>query len=78
MIIWQRGEWKLRTEKNFLLIILLTFLVNKTGVPFVLPIAGIYGYRMGKYRMINLPVTPEIALCFVHTQNADDLVIEEN
>lgn len=73
-----KKRMEIADKKEFLADYILTFMVNKTDVPFVLPIAGTYGYKMGKYRMINLPVTPEIALCLVRIEDADDLVIEEN
>lgn len=73
-----RRRIELANRKDFFSDFLLTFMVNKTDIPFVLPIAGIYGYQMGKYRMINLPVTPEIALCFVHIDDVGDLIIGEN
>lgn len=69
---------KIANRKDFLSDYLLTFMLNSTDVPFVLPISGIYGYQMGKYRIISLPVTPEIALCFVHIDDAGDLIVEEN
>lgn len=69
---------KIASKRDFLSGYLLTFMLNETDVPFVLPISGIYGYQMGKYRINSLPVTPKIALCFVHIDDAEDLIVGEN
>ena len=38
----------------------LTFTVNKTNIPFVLPLCGFYWYNNGKN--LNLPISPKLAI----------------
>lgn len=55
----------------------LTFLVNRTEIPFVLPLAGIYNYSLNGHSVINLPVSPKIAICLVH-KDYDRRMIRED
>lgn len=55
---------------------ILTFMVNYTEIPFVLPLMGLYNYSMGGYSIINLPISPTKALCLVHKDYASRLIHE--
>lgn len=52
----------------------LTFLINETDVPFVLPIGGLYNYSYNGKSAINLPISPNLALCLLHKELADQMV----
>lgn len=53
---------------------ILTFMVNCTKIPFVLPLMGIYGYVINEHSALNLPISPTKALCLVHKDYADRLL----
>ena len=55
---------------------ILTFMINRTGIPFVLPIGGLYNYALNGHSVINLPISPQIALCLVHNGYADRLIYD--
>ena len=42
-----------------------TFTVNKTAKPFVLPIGGLYSYSLNGYVHVGLPVSPQIAITLI-------------
>lgn len=42
-----------------------TFTVNKTEKPFILPISGLYSYSLNGYAHVSLPVSPQIAITLV-------------
>lgn len=52
-----------------------TFTVNKTGKPFILPISGLYTYRLNGYTHISLPVSPQMAITLI--ENAGIPFIEK-
>ena len=42
-----------------------TFTVNKTEKPFVLPISGLYSYSLNGHAHVSLPVSPQIAITLI-------------
>ena len=42
-----------------------TFTVNKTAKPFVLPIGGLYSYSQKGYAHVSLPISPQIAMTLI-------------
>lgn len=56
---------------------ILTFMVNCTEIPFVLPLMGLYNYSMGGHSVINLPISPTKALCLVHRDYASRLIHDD-
>ena len=44
-----------------------TFTVNITSKPFILPICGIYNYKLNGYMHISLPVSPKIAITLIES-----------
>ncbi len=42
-----------------------TFTVNKTEKPFILPISGLYSYRLNGYAHVSLSVSPQIAITLI-------------
>lgn len=51
-----------------------TFSVNKTHKPFVLPMCGLYEYKLMDAIHVNLPVTPKIAITLVEPKGASGLL----
>lgn len=56
---------------------ILTFIVNQTNIPFVLPIGGLYNYSLNGHSCVNLPISPQLALCLVHKDYAERLIHKE-
>ena len=56
---------------------ILTFMVNCTERPFVLPLMGLYNYSMSGHSVINLPISPTKALCLVHRDYASRLIHDD-
>ena len=53
---------ELAQEQGFLDSFIVTFSINKTEKPFVLPMCGIYSYMLRDTRHVNLPVSPKMAI----------------
>jgi len=51
----------------------LTFTVNKTMIPFVLPLCGFYWYNGGKN--INLPISPKLAITLVDEEEMCKVIL---
>lgn len=51
-----------------------TFSVNKTPKPFVLPICGIYSYKLCDAIHVNLPVTPQVAITLVEPKGIQSIL----
>lgn len=58
-------------RNGFLSDYLLTFQINETEIPFVLPIGGLYCYSYKGSIAINLPISKSIALCLIHKNLID-------
>lgn len=56
---------------------ILTFMVNDTETPFVLPLMGLYSYSINGHNIINLPISPKIALCLVHKSYVSRLLHDD-
>ena len=53
---------------------ILTFMVNRTDIPFVLPLGGLYDYRLNGHSVINFPISPQIAICLIHEGYAERMI----
>lgn len=53
---------------------LLTFLINETEIPFVLPVGGLYNYSLKGKSAINLPVSGNLVLCLLHKELTNEMV----
>lgn len=51
-----------------------TFTINKTKKPFVLPMCGISSYKFADIVHVNLPISPLVAITLVEAKGADELV----
>ena len=56
---------------------ILTFMVNSTEIPFILPLMGLYSYGINGHSIINLPISPKVALCLVHKDYAERLIRDD-
>lgn len=56
---------------------LITFMKNKSSVPFVLPCYGAYDFGLEDGQYINMPITPKISIVFV-PKEASEKYIENN
>ena len=45
---------------------IVTFLINRTDVPFVLSVDGMYNYSLNRHSVINLPISPSAAITLIH------------
>ena len=52
-------------------------MANRTEVPFVLPLAGIYSYSLNGHSIINLPISPKLAICLLHKDCGKRLIRED-
>lgn len=44
-----------------------SFTINKTTKPFVLPISGIYYYKLNEYTHVSLPISPTVAITMIES-----------
>lgn len=56
---------------------IVTFMFNKTDVPFVLSMNGIYNYILNGNNVVNLPITPKIAICLIHKNYASRIINDD-
>lgn len=56
---------------------ILTFMVNRTDIPFVLPLDGLYDYRLNGHSVINLPISPQLAICLIHEGYAERMIRDD-
>lgn len=64
----------LAQESGFFDSFIVTFSVNKTKKPFVLPMCGIYSYKLRDAIHVNLPVSPQIAITLVEPKGMPGLI----
>lgn len=65
---------RLARENGFFDAYNVTFSINKTIKPFLLPICGIYSYKIKDVIHINLPITPQIAITLVAPKEVPALI----
>lgn len=56
---------------------ILTFMINRTDIPFVLPLGGLYDYRLNGHSVINFPISPQIAICLIHEGYAERMIRDD-
>ena len=44
-----------------------SFTVNETNKPFILPISGLYYYKLNKYTHVSLPISPTVAITLIES-----------
>lgn len=64
-------------EKDMFSDYIVTFLINKTDTPFVLPICGLYSYSRNKHRMMNIPISSKIAICFANKSYSGNIIHDD-
>lgn len=53
-------------EQGFFSEYIITFIINRTDVPFALSVDGVYNYRLNEHYVINLPISPTAAIALIH------------
>ena len=53
---------------------IVTFMLNQTEIPFVLPISGLYAFQLNGHICVNLPISSILSLCLVHNDDAESLI----
>lgn len=51
--------------------------MNRTNVPFVLSMDGIYSFALNGYRVVNLPISPYMAVSLIHKSYAGRVFNED-
>lgn len=51
-----------------------TFTINRTQSPFVLPTRGLYSYKMNGVNLHNLPISPEIAITLINKNDSHKII----
>lgn len=54
-----------------------TFTINKTTKPFVLPICGIYDYEMNGIKHINLPISSQVAITLIEPKGITSVLHDD-
>lgn len=54
-----------------------TFLINNTDIPFVLSMNGIYNYTFNGHPIINLPISPTIAISLIHKNYTNRVIYND-
>lgn len=67
----------LAQESGFFDPFIVTFSVNKTKKPFVLPMCGIYSYILHDAIHVNLPVSPQVAITLVEQKCMTELINDD-
>ena len=62
---------ELAEQFNFFRDFFVTFAVNKTTVPFILPMCGLYNFKFNGIDTVFLPVSPQLCIALVNNDGAD-------
>ncbi len=57
---------ELQAESNVFSDYIATFMINRTNVPFVLSMDGIYSFVLNGHTVVNLPISPYVAISLIH------------
>jgi len=68
---------KIAEENNIFNEYIITFMINRTKISFVLSMNGIYNYSFNGHSTINLPLTPNVTISLIH-KNYSQRVIHED
>lgn len=72
-----RTGMKISKETKFLEGYILSFAFNKTDGSFVLSMDGIYNYTLNGHLVVNLPISPRIAISLIEESYADRIIHED-
>lgn len=64
---------KIARKSELLSDYVLTFFINKTSVPFVLGVGGLYSYALNGHSAVNLPISPQFAIALIHKGYSSNL-----
>ena len=69
---------KIAQENNLLSEYIVTFMLNKTPIPFVLSMDGIYNYTLNGHAVINLPIFPHVTVSLIHESYSSRVIRDDN
>ena len=69
---------RIARENNIFSDYFLTFMINKTKIPFVLSMDGIYSYALNGYPVVNLPISPYMTVSLIHRSYSDRFIKEDS
>lgn len=69
---------KIAQENNLFSEYIITFMINKTKIPFVLSMDGIYSYTLNGHKVINLPISPYVTASLIHESYSSRVINEDN
>lgn len=69
---------RIAQENDLLSEYIVTFMLNKTSIPFVLSMDGIYNYTLNGYSVINLPIFPNVTVSLVHESYSSRVIHKDN
>ena len=61
-----RNGINIAEQEGLLCEYIVTFMINKTNIPFVLSMDGVYNYSFNGHLTFNLPISPQMAICLIH------------
>lgn len=53
-------------------------MLNKTTIPFVLSMDGIYNYTLNGHSVINLPIAPNVTVSLIHESYSNRVIHKDN
>ncbi len=56
---------------------IVTFLINNTNVPYVLSVNGLYSYVLNGHGIVNLPISPQVAITLINKSYASKILNED-
>ena len=65
-------------ENDLLSEYIVTFMLNKTTIPFVLSMDGIYNYTLNGHSVINLPIAPNVTVSLIHESYSSRVIHKDN
>lgn len=64
-------------QKGLLDEYIVTFMMNKTDIPFVLSMDGVYNYSFNGHLAFNLPISPQMAICLIHINYFERMISKD-
>lgn len=68
---------ELQAKSNIFSGYIVTFMINRTNVPFVLSMDGIYGFTLNGHEVVNLPISPHMAVSLVNKSYENRILNED-
>ena len=69
---------RIAQENDLLSECIVTFMLNKTTIPLVLSMDGIYNYTLNGHSVINLPIDPNVTVSLIHESYSSRVIHKDN